>query len=591
MDSTDLFDNQNIREVRRGRKESHVWDHYFKEPLGSGHYTARCHYCNQNWSRGKPEILKSHLALYCKDVPLYIKTEYMEMLAVGTTSTMNRKQKTDSDSSAELTADRKDKIDQALIRFFICCGIPFSTVGHPYFIDFVQSLCFAYGPPKRTTLSTTFLNHETAIILNKIKEELKYEKNLTLAVDGWCDPLGRSIYAFIIITPSANLQKDIIQTLTEGGGLKTSVKTRWSTAWTCCDSIIRLENNLKNVLETQTEIFINAIAIKNLLRNRQFFQDVEQLHTILAPAKKAIQAVEANSSNMASIFLQLIQMAVEIKKISNYFDPNFKKNCINIFNKRWAQFDTDTYLVAFFLHPRYRDKKFQDSTFRQMALTAMKIWSKFGSDKRSCKILLSQLRSYGDNEPPYDMEYTDEYDTPELWWSTCRQPNNYIQKLALKLFAITPHQAACERAFSVLNWMIGKRRTRLDIDRLQSMAQMHSYYITNAKSELKFSSSDLSENELETALQEITTAMINNDDIFIDDDDIVLDDESIDLNDDDANTNDLIMENIMNLDSFNEQNDDNSNSNISDQQPDESINYEDSNIDFEAIFDEESETD
>jgi hypothetical protein len=95
-----------------------------------------------------------------------------------------------------------------------------------------------------------------------------------------------------------------------------------------------------------------------------------------------------------------------------------------------------------------------------MALTAMKIWLKFGSDKRSCKILLSQLRSYGDNEPPYDMEYTDEYDTPELWWSTCRQPNNYIQKLALKLFAITPHQAACERAFSVLNWMIGKRRTR-----------------------------------------------------------------------------------------------------------------------------------
>ncbi|GBC26306.2 ribonuclease H-like domain-containing protein [Rhizophagus irregularis DAOM 181602=DAOM 197198] len=170
-----------IREVRRVRKELHDWDHYFKEPLSSEHYKARCHYCNQNWFKEKPEILKSHLALYCKDVPLYIKTEYMEMLAVGTTFTMNRKQKTDSDSSAELTADRKDKIDQALIRFFICCGIPFSTIGHPYFINFVQSLCFVYGLPKRTTISTTFLNHETAIILNKIKEEPKYEKNLTLA--------------------------------------------------------------------------------------------------------------------------------------------------------------------------------------------------------------------------------------------------------------------------------------------------------------------------------------------------------------------------------------------------------------------------
>ena len=106
------------------------------------------------------------------------------------------------------------------------------------------------------------------------------------------------------------------------------------------------------------------------------------------------------------------------------------------------------------------DKNFQDKTFRQMALAAMKIWSKFGSNENGCKILLSQLRSYSEYNPPYDMEYTDGYDTPELWWSTCRQPKNYIQKLALKLLAITPHQAACERAFSILNWMTGKRRTR-----------------------------------------------------------------------------------------------------------------------------------
>ena len=43
------------------------------------------------------------------------------------------------------------------------------------------------------------------------------------------------------------LQDDIIKSLTKGGGLKTSVKTRWSTAWNCCDSILRLENNLKHV--------------------------------------------------------------------------------------------------------------------------------------------------------------------------------------------------------------------------------------------------------------------------------------------------------------------------------------------------------
>ena len=95
-----------------------------------------------------------------------------------------------------------------------------------------------------------------------------------------------------------------------------------------------------------------------------------------------------------------------------------------------------------------------------MGLTAMKIWSKYGGGENSCRILLSQLRKYSEYKAPYDMTYIDNYDTPELWWSTCRQPNNYIQQLALKLFAITPHQAACERVFSMLNWMIGTKRTR-----------------------------------------------------------------------------------------------------------------------------------
>ena len=43
------------------------------------------------------------------------------------------------------------------------------------------------------------------------------------------------------------------------------------------------------------------------------------------------------------------------------------------------------------------------------------------------------------------------------------------------------------------------------------------------------------------------------------------------------------------LDDFREQSNDNLDSNIWNQQPDESVNYEDSNIDFEAIFDEELE--
>lgn len=46
----------------------------------------------------------------------------------------------------------------------------------------------------------------------KINKELENEHNLTLAVDGWSSPSGKSIYAFVIITPS---RKQYIHTLVD----------------------------------------------------------------------------------------------------------------------------------------------------------------------------------------------------------------------------------------------------------------------------------------------------------------------------------------------------------------------------------------
>ena len=45
----------------------------------------------------------------------------------------------------------------------------------------------------------------------------------------------------------AALRDEIVQSFTIGGNLKTSTKTRWSTAWDCCDSILRNETNIRSV--------------------------------------------------------------------------------------------------------------------------------------------------------------------------------------------------------------------------------------------------------------------------------------------------------------------------------------------------------
>ncbi|CAG8835848.1 2083_t:CDS:2, partial [Racocetra persica] len=58
---------------------------------------------------------------------------------------------------------KKQECDRALLKLFICCGIPFMIVEHPFFLEFVKCLNQAYEPPKRTHLSTTLLKTKNLV--------------------------------------------------------------------------------------------------------------------------------------------------------------------------------------------------------------------------------------------------------------------------------------------------------------------------------------------------------------------------------------------------------------------------------------------
>src|SRR5439155_15280442 len=96
----------------------------------------------------------------------------------------------------------------------------------------------------------------------------------------------------------------------------------------------------------------------------------------------------------------------------------------------------------------------------------------------------------------FDLPYSFEIDTPLLWWMTNYTGFKSIGQLAIKVFSITPHAAECERTFSSLGWLYEKRRYRLSLSRIQAMAQVRSFYVSNVKKELAFYGKTLSLNEL-----------------------------------------------------------------------------------------------
>lgn len=80
------------------------------------------------------------------------------------------------------------------------------------------------------------------------------------------------------------------------------------------------------------------------------------MNTLLEPVKSVIKSLEFKTTSLADCFIELIKLSQKIKLLPAVSDYDFKYKCIEMFNKRWKQFDMDLYILAYLLHPKYRGK-------------------------------------------------------------------------------------------------------------------------------------------------------------------------------------------------------------------------------------------
>ncbi|RHZ48736.1 hypothetical protein Glove_543g99 [Diversispora epigaea] len=337
----------------------------------------------------------------------------------------------------------------------------------------------------------------------------------------------------------------------KGGGLKKYVITRWTTVYNCTDSIIRCKNALKQILENEPQLL--NLEIISILRKQNFFRNVKDLRTILLPIKKAIINLEHKLTTLANCFINLVIMATAIKELSQISNQNFSKECQNVFDKRWKEFNFNYYLLAYFLHLKYRDTGLQINTFCIICEKALSIWKLLGRREKSANELIAQILNYSLKSKPYDFEFVTGIHTVKNWWLMYKQQNNHIQKLALLIASIVLSNASCKRYFSVLGWYINKRRTSLNCLLLQNMLQMHAYYISNISNEIKHAYKELSDERFEDAVTKTTFPF--DDEIFNENDDELENnqfenDNELENNQFENNEGENQISNSQNFDSF-----------------------------------------
>jgi len=173
-----------------GRPLNGIWEDINKgTSVGSGKFTASCKYCDTQWKRGEVPKLEEHLSNHCQSAPAAVVRKYMTNI-MERQDKPNKKRKLergqqsmdDYHDSTELCENRITRINRALVKFFIACGISFRVVEHPFFINLTKELNAGYDPPTREHLSGQMLERELAQVNSKIKSEIEKETHLTLGL-------------------------------------------------------------------------------------------------------------------------------------------------------------------------------------------------------------------------------------------------------------------------------------------------------------------------------------------------------------------------------------------------------------------------
>ncbi|CAI2171855.1 4969_t:CDS:2 [Funneliformis geosporum] len=97
-----------------------------------------------------------------------------------------------------------------------------------------------------------------------------------------------------------------------------------------------------------------------------------------------------------------------------------------------------------------------------------------GHNKANCQTLVTQMRKFDLKQVPFDLPYAENYDTPLIWWMTCKSFPNFLEIIAIRIFGMTPHSASCERLFSTLGWFMGTHHLEKDLETVIDVVNLES---------------------------------------------------------------------------------------------------------------------
>jgi hypothetical protein len=158
--------------------------------------------------------------------------------------------------------------------------------------------------------------------------------------------------------------------------------------------------------------------------------------------------------------------------------------------------DDPVYILAFFLNPGYR----RVAVSKEIQLKDIKkgiVWIalKWGYSSEQCNRLITQVRDYYENKPPFDQQ---RYGSDQVeYWTALEQSDktDILRSIALQLFCIVIQSRGCESLFSMMGYVKTKFRNRMSDSTMEMMAQIKLMLFDDPDTKKMFKNSKLSKQD------------------------------------------------------------------------------------------------
>jgi hypothetical protein len=184
-----VYTKPNVRD-----KMNIIWHHYLVDESSkttkSNRYTVKCVYCGKVFD-GRLLRMQSHTMNKCTEVPLEVRETLILdaesaaaaiVAACATRPTVKPSTALSSLSKAhmamkqyyekaKLSRDDEEQYAVAVLKFFIACKIPMTTLDSPYFKDMFQTIKPSWDVPSRATFKNEYMGKALINMIDEMDPE------------------------------------------------------------------------------------------------------------------------------------------------------------------------------------------------------------------------------------------------------------------------------------------------------------------------------------------------------------------------------------------------------------------------------------